>query len=84
MRHTNYTTHCPLGIHRLCVFFFPLFAIHIFRSLDWRKQIQLCYPALLLNACSALVDRSWPHVETDLDLQTSISKCCCFSVKTKF
>src|SRR6218665_3833184 len=53
-----------------------------FRSLDWRKQIQLCPSARLLNAYSALVDRSWPHAETDL--QTSISKCCSFSVETQF
>src|SRR6218665_1892760 len=53
-----------------------------FRSLDWRKQIQLCPSARLLNAYSALVDRSWPHAETDL--QTSISKCYSFSVETKF
>jgi len=83
MRHTNYTIHCPLGVHRLWVFF-PLFAIHVglLCSLDWRKQIQLCHPARMLNACPALVDRSWPHTETDL--QTNISKCCSFSVETKF
>src|SRR6218665_3357807 len=48
-----------------------------FRSLDWRKQIQLYHPARLLNAYSALIDRSRLHVETDL--QTSISTCYSFS-----